>query len=84
MHHRVFTEFGGHELPVHAALHLWKESAALGRVLHPVVPCDDGEPRVFELGEESPGIRELSAVKLRSEAAWPHHVPVIFGVKRPK
>lgn len=82
--HRLFTEFGGRELPVHAGLHLWKETPAIGRVLHSVVPCDDGEPRIFEIGEPGLGIRELSAVKIRSEGTWPNHIPVIFRAKRPK
>lgn len=82
--YRVFIEFDGRELPVHAGLHLWKDTDATGRVLHSVVPCDDGEPRIFEIGAPAENIRELSAVKIRPEGEWPFHIPVIFKVKRPK
>lgn len=79
----AFGQEGGHECPVHLALHLWRETNAVGRILHPLVSCDDGSPRMFEISEKD-GSRKLGAVKFRSEEGWPPHIPVIYKVKRPK
>lgn len=79
----AFGHMQGRECPIHLALHLWRETQVVGRVLQPVVSCGDGTPRIFEISEKD-GVRRLSAVKFRAAELWPRDIPVIYKTNRPK